>query len=43
MEARGVKTDQTDPSNIVFLDTGEKIDCEVVVIRDGNGEIVTVT
>ena len=43
MERRGIKTDPTDPTNVVCLDTGEKIDCEIVVIRDGNGEIVTVT
>lgn len=43
MERRGIKTDATDLTNIVCLDTGEKIDCELVIIRDGKGEIVTVT
>ena len=43
MEKRGVKMDPTDPTNIICMDTGEQIDCEVVIIRDGNGEIVTVT
>ncbi|KAH8117316.1 hypothetical protein DFH11DRAFT_1574366 [Phellopilus nigrolimitatus] len=43
MERRGVKTDSTDPTNVVCLDTGETLDCELVIIRDGNGEIVTVT
>ncbi|PAV23617.1 hypothetical protein PNOK_0068500 [Pyrrhoderma noxium] len=43
MELRGIKFDQTDPTNVVCLDTGEKLDCELVIIRDGNGEIVTVT
>jgi len=27
----------------VFGDTGEKVEVEVVIIRDGKGEIVTVT
>ncbi|THH11855.1 hypothetical protein EW145_g403 [Phellinidium pouzarii] len=43
MELRGIKTDPIDPTNIVCLDTGEKLECELVIIRDGNGEIVTVT
>lgn len=43
MERRGIKTDPTDLTNVVSMDTGEKIDCELVIIRDGKGEIVTVT
>lgn len=43
MERRGIKIDPLDPTNVVCLDTGEKLDCELVIIRDGNGEIVTVT
>lgn len=43
MERRGIKTDPTDLTNVVCMDTGEKIDCELVIIRDGKGEIVTVT
>lgn len=43
MEMRGIKTDPSDPTNVVCLDTGEQLDCELVIIRDGNGEIVTVT
>lgn len=43
MERRGVKTDPTDLTNVVFGDTGEKAEVEVVIIRDGKGEIVTVT
>ncbi|KAL5490272.1 hypothetical protein ACEPAI_5105 [Sanghuangporus weigelae] len=41
MEQRSVKTDPTDPTNVICLDTGEKIDVELVIIRDGNGEILT--
>ena len=43
MEYRGVKTDPTDPTNVVCMDTGEKIDCELVILKDGKGQIVTVT
>lgn len=43
MERRSVKTDNMDLTNVVCMDTGEKIDCEVVIIRDGKGEYVTVT
>ncbi|TFK54746.1 hypothetical protein OE88DRAFT_1710557 [Heliocybe sulcata] len=43
MEMRQIKTDPTDPTDIVCLDTGEKIDCELVILKDGKGEIITVT
>lgn len=43
MERRGIKTDPTDLTNVVCLDTGEKLVIEVVVLKDGRGEIVTVT
>jgi len=43
MERRGIKTDPLDLTSVICLDTGEKLECEVVVIRDGKGEIVTVT
>jgi len=43
MEKRRIKTDPVDPTDIVCLDTGEKLDCELVILKDGKGEIVTVT
>ncbi|EJD05804.1 uncharacterized protein FOMMEDRAFT_166136 [Fomitiporia mediterranea MF3/22] len=43
MEVRSVKLDPTDPTNVLCLDNNEQLDCELVIIRDGNGEIVTVT
>lgn len=43
MERRSVKTDGMDMTSVICMDTGEKIDCEVVIIRDGKGEYVTVT
>jgi hypothetical protein len=43
MEKRQIKTNTIDPTDIVCLDTGEKLDCELVILKDGKGEIVTVT
>lgn len=42
-ERRAVTTDLVDLTKVVCGDTGEVVDCEVVVIRDGTGDIVTVT
>ncbi|KAJ3492145.1 hypothetical protein NLI96_g224 [Meripilus lineatus] len=42
-EKRQVKTDPVDPTDVVCGDTGEKIDCELVILKDGKGQIVTVT
>lgn len=42
-EARQIKTDPLDLTDVVCGDTGEKIDCELVVLKDGKGQIVTVT
>jgi len=43
MELRQVKLDPVDPTDVVCMDTGEKIDCELVILKDGKGQIVTVT
>ena len=43
MEKRLIKTNPVDPTDIVCLDTNEKLDCELVILKDGKGEIVTVT
>lgn len=42
-EKRQVKTSSIDPTDVICLDTGEKIECELVILKDGRGEIVTVT
>jgi len=42
-EKRQIKTDAIDPTDVVCMDTGEKIECELVILKDGRGEIVTVT
>jgi len=43
MEKRQIKTDPTDPTDVQCLDSKERVDCEVVVLKDGRGQIVTVT
>ncbi|PCH37871.1 hypothetical protein WOLCODRAFT_114360 [Wolfiporia cocos MD-104 SS10] len=43
MEYRQIKLDPVDPTDVVCMDTGEKIDCELVILKDGKGQIVTVT
>lgn len=42
-EKRQIKTSSVDPTDVVCLDTGEKIECELVILKDGRGEIVTIT
>ncbi|KAF4615040.1 hypothetical protein D9613_002644 [Agrocybe pediades] len=43
IEKRQIKLTSIDPTDVVCLDTGEKIECELVILKDGRGEIVTVT
>lgn len=42
-DCRQIKTSAVDPTEVICLDTGEKIECELVVLKDGRGEIVLVT
>ncbi|KAF8077692.1 hypothetical protein FPV67DRAFT_1462700 [Lyophyllum atratum] len=42
-EKRQIRTSSMDPTDVVCLDTGEKVECELVILKDGRGEIVTVT
>jgi len=42
-EARQIHTNPVDPTDIWCGDTGEKLLCELVVLRDGRGDIVSVT
>ncbi|EEB99438.1 hypothetical protein MPER_00889 [Moniliophthora perniciosa FA553] len=42
-EKRSIRTSAIDMTDVVCLDTGEKIECELVILKDGRGEIVTVT
>lgn len=48
MEKMGVRTDPLDQTSVVLMGPpgsggGEKVACDVVVIRDGKGEKITVT
>ena len=38
-----VKVNPLDPTDVQCLDTRETVDCEVVILKDGRGQIVTVT
>jgi len=42
-EKRQIRISTVDPTDVVCLDTGEKVECELVILKDGRGEIVTVT
>jgi hypothetical protein len=42
-EKRQIKVSSLDPTEVICLDTGEKIECELVILKDGRGEIVIVT
>lgn len=42
MEARRIQTDPTDFTSVVCMDNRDKLECKIVVIRDGRGDIVTV-
>ncbi|KAJ8507596.1 hypothetical protein ONZ45_g10046 [Pleurotus djamor] len=42
-ERRQIRVSSTDPTDVVCMDTGEKIECELVILKDGKGDIVTVT
>ena len=43
MGSMQVKMNPLDPTDVQCLDTGETMDCEVVILKDGRGQIVTVT
>ena len=42
-DRRQIRLNAVDPTDVVCLDTGEKIGCELVILKDGKGEIITVT
>lgn len=43
MGSMQVKLNPLDPTDVQCLDTKETLDCEVVILKDGRGQIVTVT
>jgi len=42
-ERRQIKISATDPTEVLCLDTGEKVECELVVLKDGKGDIVIIS
>jgi hypothetical protein len=42
-ERRQIQINSMDPTEVICLDTGEKLECELVILKDGRGEILTVT
>ncbi|TFK62536.1 hypothetical protein BDN72DRAFT_964475 [Pluteus cervinus] len=42
-EKRQIRMNGADPTEVVCLDTGERLECELVILKDGRGEFVTVT
>ncbi|ODN75599.1 hypothetical protein L202_06718 [Cryptococcus amylolentus CBS 6039] len=43
MEKMGVKIDPLDQTILTYMDSGEPIECDIVVLRDEKGDIVTIT
>ncbi|KAK4053482.1 hypothetical protein OIV83_001649 [Microbotryomycetes sp. JL201] len=43
MERRGVRTDPLDPTSVVFMDTGEVVPTDLVIVKDANGEVVPIS
>lgn len=43
MGSMQVKINPLDPTDVQCLDARETVDCEVVILKDGRGQIVTVT
>jgi len=43
MERRGVKTDALDQASVTFMDTGETIGTDLVIVKDANGKVVPIS
>jgi hypothetical protein len=43
VEKMVIKVDPLDPTLLTYMDTGETIPCDLVVLRDAQGEIITIT
>lgn len=37
------RVDPLDPTALTYMDTGETIPCDLVVLRDAKGNIITIT
>jgi hypothetical protein len=43
MERRGVRTDPLDQTSVVFMDTGEVVPTDLVVVKDASGAPVSIS
>lgn len=43
IEKMNIKVDPLDQTLLTYMDSGEVIPCDLVVLRDSKGEIITVT
>lgn len=43
MERRGVRTDPLDQTSVTFMDTGEIIETDLVIVKDANGGVVPIS
>ncbi|KAK4702613.1 hypothetical protein P7C70_g3605, partial [Phenoliferia sp. Uapishka_3] len=43
MERRGVKTDALDQTSVVFMDTGEVVPTDLVIVKDAAGEVIPIS
>lgn len=43
MERRGVRTDPLDQTSVVFMDTGEVVPTDLVVVKDAAGEVIPIS
>lgn len=43
MERRGVRTDPLDQTSVVFMDTGEVVPTDLVIVRDAHGEVIPIS
>lgn len=43
MERRGVRTDPLDETSVMFMDTGEIIPTDMVVVKNANGDAIPIS
>lgn len=43
MERRGVRTDPLDQTSVVFMDTGEVVPTDLVVVKDSAGDTISIS
>ncbi|WVR03225.1 hypothetical protein IAU60_000216 [Kwoniella sp. DSM 27419] len=43
LERMAIKIDALDPTALTYMDNGESIDCDIVVLKDDKGHVITIT